>query len=771
MISGQIKKSIFSAVLCLGVIFTALSCGGPTEGKLGLEVEPDNMTLDFGETDDSEIIRLTNIGDEEINWNILSTPDWIIIDDRRGELTPGQSVSVEVRIDRDEAPSGNQDEVIFIEAEGIADRFEVRLRATIEPRIRDFNVSTEELDFGQDGDSREFIITNKGNLPLQLTINSPREWINVSPSDFRLSPESDRNIQVDVSRGDAPPGGHEIKLEIKAEGLDDIVEVVIKVSIPDLGGLSVRNRQLIFDEAVSQIQITLDNSSIDTLGWSASSDQSWIMINPDDGVIDPGGEVTVIITVDRTDLVAGEEFGAVTFISEKNSETASISVETSLQPELTISGSGAEELDFGDSISSHTLLLRNTGGGFLNWSIEASHSWIVIEGEQSGTIAGADDHELVVKVKREGLEFQQHEGRLTIIWGDNNRRELKVKMSVLDAPILTLSNDALDFGTSTRANLRIRNEGSGNLIWQVSATDSWLKFSPGSGTTASLASTIILSANRAGLRADSYNTQLIIQSNQQGSDEIVVPVSMEVPLPRVEIIGGPQEGEIVDTDEVEFRFDDVDAYGTVEFKARLDDGEWSEWSTEDRILFSDLEESSIADDHVLFVKVLTDAGESEPATTRIFQVDAIKGPVIRFVDDTVLGFVDDRIAIDVLAEEVTDVLGMDIVLGFDAEKLELEDAQILEDSNSFVGQSTATLVQPEPIIDNTTGEIKLSYVVVGGQPNGIARTGFLFRLSFLLKASGSARISLRPQTQLRDYDNQLIPIPILTTQQSRIIIE
>jgi hypothetical protein len=84
---------------------------------------------------------------------------------------------------------------------------------------------------------------------------------------------------------------------------------------------------------------------------------------------------------------------------------------------------------------------------------------------------------------------------------------------------LKLSTDSLDLGsgdqaTNSKQTLTLTNQGSGLISWRGSATQSWLKISPESGTFYSgMRSEVIIAVDRANLLPGTYTAQVLFSSN------------------------------------------------------------------------------------------------------------------------------------------------------------------------------------------------------------------------------------------------------------------
>jgi hypothetical protein len=72
-----------------------------------------------------------------------------------------------------------------------------------------------------------------------------------------------------------------------------------------------------------------------------------------------------------------------------------------------------------------------------------------------------------------------------------------------------------------------------------------------------------LQINREGLRVGTYQGQITIQSNDRNRRQVDIPISMDVVLPTALIVSGPNEGEVIGDDNINFRFSHENAYGLI----------------------------------------------------------------------------------------------------------------------------------------------------------------------------------------------------------------
>lgn len=746
------------------VKLTVVSDGGQQEvvlratirrpGKLSLSV----AELDFGLVDTDKQVELRNEGGESLNWTGTPRQEWITINPAADTIQAGSGQIITVTIDRTKLPPSTISPLGSVDFGSLS----LSIKAQV-PESPTLAVGSDTLDFSEDKNSLALTINNSGTGELHWEIRAPSEgWISLSRLEGNTTTQA-ATIDVRIDREKAPAGQQEVKLVVTSDGGQQ--EVVLRATIRRPASVCLINAQLDFGLSILTQQVTLQNCGGESLEWRVTTGQDWITIAPTSGSLSPDQQQSVTVTIDRSRQPAGTIQGSVDFTSDKGgSVSAKVMAEVPPKPFLVVSPA---ELDFGISQTRLPLDIRNSGGGILEWILGTTDNWIKPT-TSNGELASGESGRVFIDITREGLEVGTYTGHLTLHWGTETA-DVRIIVQVAARPILSVSDVVLDLETDSIAVFNIINKGTGSLNWQITKKAEWLELNRNTGTTTTLLpEPVQIKIKREGLRARSYADTLVINSDGvDGGDQKLV-VRMRVGLPEVQLIGGPTEGEEVDTDLIDFRFVALDAYGKVEFRARLNEGAWSDWTTNTEMSFSDLEESSLAGEYTFQVQVRSDAGQSV-VVERKFSVNSIKGPALRFSPKSLKVQVGENSFVDLVAEEVGRILGAHVVVVFDPNLISIQRIEIAEESPSFVGNLLGgTVIQPDPIIDNTAGLIDLSVAVVGSDQTASIITGSIVRLHFMALRAGSGIISIRPNSVLRDLDNQDIPVK---ANQVEIVVE
>ncbi len=390
----------------------------------------------------------------------------------------------------------------------------------LSPILPELDVSVEILDFGETSTSLTFSISNTGYGELTWNVSELIPWLSLEQNSGTVTNEIS-SVTVNVDRTNMNPGNYQETITIGSNG--GSANILVKMSI--VGPvLTVNKTYLNFGTENSIDNFIISNTGIGDLDWQIGVNQTWITVYPNSGSVAGGGQILVIVEIDRSSMTPGNNyFGTISIISTNSTGSAEITV-TATEPSLDepLLTAFPTNLNFGIVTTEKTLHIQNNGTGQLDWAIDYNEDWLQFS-ETSGNTNSGETDDIIVIVDRTGLGVGNYSDIITIT-SNGGTETVNIDMEVEEEqPILSVNTNLLDFGeTEETLTFTISNTGTGDLEWDLSATQGWIAATPISGTNNQ---TITVTVDRTGLDENTYYGSILIISN--GGDE-TISISMEV---------------------------------------------------------------------------------------------------------------------------------------------------------------------------------------------------------------------------------------------------
>lgn len=304
--------------------------------------------------------------------------------------------------------------------------------------------------------------------------------------------------------------------------------------------LGVSPGSLTFNAVVGGANPATQNVSIQNLGgqalsWNASATQPWVKFSP------PSGQApaTMAVGVEIAGLTAGTHTANLSVNApgvQGAPKTIPITLNLTAPAPATLNVTPAS-LSFtgtagGANPAAQALSITNGGAGSLNWTAQAQSSgnWLKLN-TTSGTTPGTVN----VSVDLTGLAANTYSGSVTVTspGAAGSPKVIGVTLTVGAAPAqsLNVSPASMAFsGLAGGANpasqtLSITNGGAGAFSWTVQSNQSWLTFTPASGSTPG---SVTVSPKIAGLAAGVHNAVLTVTAAGVSGSPKQVPVTFTV---------------------------------------------------------------------------------------------------------------------------------------------------------------------------------------------------------------------------------------------------
>ncbi len=498
---------------------------------------------------------ITNGGNGVLNYTIEENSPWLDCDPPSGSSGSVNNTSqnkVYLYINTyDMAPGYYSSCINVINNDDLNDKksVEVYLQVLSSPYQPKIAVSTHsistECNEGENAPQASFEVWNSGYNTLNYTISPNVTWISCSPSSGTSTGEHDV-IKVNFNTSTLTPGNHTAVIGVgstNAQNPQQIINVSITVhEIPhptiDLSTNNI-SASCIEGHNASSSSFTVSNSGSGTLNYTISDNADWLSCSPSSGT-STGEADTILVNYNTSNLNPGNYSATIT-ISDPNAtnnpQTINVSLSVTEQQQPTISLSTdhiSVDCNEGENASSTTFMVRNSGSGTLNYTIDDNVNWISCS-PTNGTSTGENDV-IHVYFNTSGLNSGNYNGTITISDANatNNPQTIDVSLTVTEnSPTIQLSVNSITANCNEGENappttFTVRNSGSGTLNYTISDNADWISCSPTNGTSTGETDTITINFNTSGLNPGSYNATITVSDANATNNPQTISVSLNV---------------------------------------------------------------------------------------------------------------------------------------------------------------------------------------------------------------------------------------------------
>jgi len=240
----------------------------------------------------------------------------------------------------------------------------------------------------------------------------------------------------------------------------------------------------------------------------------------------------------------------------------------------------------------------------------------------------------------------------------------------------------------------------------------------------------------------------------EGPEDISNPLDPNDPdfePPSVTFIQAPVDGSTVDTSFV--LFDWEGSQSSMNYSYRMDDREWSEWSSDSAVEYQLLDEGP----HDFLVKSRYFNGvESDDPQSISFSVDDLNAPAITLLPRYITAILNQSVDVEIQIHEVTDLALSKVILEYDPNQL-LVNAITVYESASFLAKNGGAVI-PFYSNDVESGQITIEVGVATGNPTGVSGSGPIAKISLTSTTSSASSLQFSQVSEFRDAQNTTIQI-------------
>jgi len=179
--------------------------------------------LEFGSTTSTMSFTLGNTGKGTLEWYASENADWLSCSPDHGNVSPSQSASVVVTVNREKLDKGNYSENLVISSNAGSEAVAVTM--TVAPV--ELEITPSSLDFGATESSMTVSMVNPSGRTLKYTVSVSNEWLSVSKTSGSISAKD--SFSAIVSRSGLSVGEYDGNIFIDVEG--ELFSIPVKMSV------------------------------------------------------------------------------------------------------------------------------------------------------------------------------------------------------------------------------------------------------------------------------------------------------------------------------------------------------------------------------------------------------------------------------------------------------------------------------------------------------------------------------------------------------------
>jgi hypothetical protein len=289
--------------------------------------------------------------------------------------------------------------------------------------------------------------------------------------------------------------------------------------------------------------LSISNFGQDALAWQITEDCPWLAVSPTHGNLtsDPN---LLEVSVDISGMAAGDYEFPLTIVAPgatNSPKTVPVTLKI-IGPilELSISQYSFTTLQDRGAVPSQNLIVRNSGGGILDWQAAEDCPWLAIS-PASGSITD-QEQTVSVSVDPAGMPWGTHHA--TVVFSaagaQNSPTNVPVTFRVI-GPILQRSVSAMTFEMAygdpapSPKSFAISNTGGGTLNWQIVEACDWLSVDPAAGQITTGSDTVTVQIYPEGLKPGTYSYTLIIHDPLSENLSQSIQVGLTITGPKIQL--------------------------------------------------------------------------------------------------------------------------------------------------------------------------------------------------------------------------------------------
>lgn len=181
--------------------------------------------LEFGASVTTKSFTVSNTGKGNLEWNVVKNADWLTCTPVEGTVSPSQSATLVVTVDRQGLERGNYEDNLVV-ASNVGGTV---VLVSMSVALVELSVTPAALDFGDSESSLSVSMKNPSGRTLKYTVSASNDWITVSKSKGSITTED--SFKVVVSRSGLNAGDYDGNVIIGIDGEE--VSIPVKMTVAE----------------------------------------------------------------------------------------------------------------------------------------------------------------------------------------------------------------------------------------------------------------------------------------------------------------------------------------------------------------------------------------------------------------------------------------------------------------------------------------------------------------------------------------------------------
>ena len=272
------------------------------------------------------------------------------------------------------------------------------LEKVVETQI--IEIMPTSLNFGTTQNQMSMTITNKGKSETTWTLDlSGCKWLSANPISGRIGANKTQAIIFSVDRSLLQKDETAV-VTLSAFGNSYPMNVSCAI-VQNKGVMNVSPTVLSFGEDANEMNFTVKNLGNANLNWYAQRlSTSCLSLSESNGTLTSGASKVVKVLLSRSHM--SEDLSTSFVVSDGNTDQEILVMATKkvLRPIVNVTPT---MLDFGDSSTSKTFTISNSGNADLNWSLTNINNECLSFSNTSGTISPAGSITVIITLNRAAM--------------------------------------------------------------------------------------------------------------------------------------------------------------------------------------------------------------------------------------------------------------------------------------------------------------------------------------------------------------------------------